>query len=392
MRRLNQLTCALFALLAPFAASAQTAQTAQNRNFIPVEGASLAAKFDAAAQQARGASPSRYWTAYSFDVRPGVAVDFEYVGDDGSYFNFSGDSVSITDGLVVSTGTVVETRNLGVFVLRAREGGEILRVDVYNLQRRREYAGHPVYWAGRAANDESLALLRGLVDSTSSSDVAHQAVRAVALHDDRRVGEMLEAFARSAKFEDARATAVGWLARTPDPTPARQSFLLELARSERESEKIRRAAIQAYGAPRDAAALAGLRSLYAGLADQDLKRAVLGSAARNESREAVEFLFNVARTDTDFEMRKRALMHLGQRAGQQSVAGQAGASEQPDAETELQKQAVVALARRANDEAVPLLINIARTHRKAEVRREALRLLGRTGDARALDLFREILR
>ena len=390
MRRLNLLTCLLLALLVPSAASAQTAQ---NRNFIPVEGASLAAKFETAAQQARGASPSRYWTAYSFDVRPGVAVDFEYVGDDGSYFSFSGDSVSITDGLVVSTGTVVETRNLGLFVLRAREGGEILRVDVYNLQRRREYAGHPVYWAGRAANDESLAMLRGLADSTSSSDVAHQAVRAVALHDDRRVGELLEAFARSARFEDARATAVGWLGRTPDPTPARQSFLLELARSERESEKIRRAAIQAYGAPRDAASLAGLRALYATLADQDLKRAVLGSAARNESREAVEFLFQIARTDTDPDMRKRALMHLGQRAGQQSVAGlAAGTSEQTDAETELQKQAVVALARRANDEAVPLLINIARTHRKAEVRREALRLLGRTGDARALDLFREILR
>ena len=386
MRRLNLLTCLLLALCWTAHASAQ------NRNFIPVEGASLTAKLDAAARQAASAQQSRFWTAYSFDVRPGVAVDFEYVGDDGSHFNFSGDAISISDGFVVSTGSAVETRNLGVFLLRAREGGPVIRVDVYNLQRRREYASYPVYWAGRATNDESLALLRGLVDSTSNENVAEQSVRALALHDDRRVGEQLESIARASKFVDARASAVSWLGRAPEPTPARQSFLLELARSEREPEKVRRAAIQAYGAPRDAAALAGLRTLYASLTTQDLKRAVLGSAARNESREAVEFLLNVARADDDPEMRKRAMMLLGQRAGQQSVAALTGASEQTDAETELQKQAVVALSRRGNEEAVPLLINIARTHRKAEVRREALRLLGRTGDARALELFREVLK
>ena len=386
MRRPNLLACLLLVLLGPVAVAAQ------NKNFIPVEGATLAARFDAAARQASAAGgPSRYWTAYTFDVRPGVAVDFEYVGDDGSHFNFSGDSVSINDGIVIGTGGVVETRNLGIFVQRMREGNAVTRVDVYNLQRRREYSGYPVYWAGRAAHDESLTMLRGLADSATSSDLSTQAARAIALHDDRRVGEMLEQIARSGKFEDARATAVSWLGRTPDVTPARQAFLLDLARSEREPEKIRRAAIHAYGSARDASAMPGLRGLYTSVVTHDLKRAVLASVARNESREAVDFLINVARSDAEPDMRKRALMHLGHRAGQQSAAALAGAVEQTDAETELQKQAVVALSRRAAEESVPMLINIARTHRKAEVRREALRLLGRTGDARALDLFREIL-
>ncbi|HYO63328.1 MAG TPA: HEAT repeat domain-containing protein [Pyrinomonadaceae bacterium] len=386
MRRANALACLLWMLLASSGASAQ-----QNRNFIAVEGATLAAKFDAAARQAASGAQSRYWTAYSFDVRPGVAVDFEYVGDDGSYFNFSGDSVSFSDGVAVAAGGVVETRNLGVFVLRTREGNSVVRVDVYNLQRRREYSGYPVYWAGRAANDESLTMLRGMVDSATSSDLAGQAARAVALHDDRRVGEMLESIARNAKFDDARASAVSWLGRTPDPTPARQAFLLDLARSEREPEKIRRAAIHAYGAQHDASSMPGLRGLFTSVTTQDLRRAVLASVARNESRDAVDFLLNIARSDADADMRKRALMHLGHRAGQQSLGAIAGATGQPDAETELQKQAVHALSRRPADESVPLLLNIARTHRKPEVRREALRLLGRTGDARALDLFREIL-
>jgi len=35
------------------------------------------------------------------------------------------------------------------------------RMEVYNLERKREYAGYPVYWLGRANNEESLNYLRG---------------------------------------------------------------------------------------------------------------------------------------------------------------------------------------------------------------------------------------
>src|SRR5258705_1576388 len=41
------------------------------QSFTTVNGADLKARLDAASQQARGQSP--YWSAYSFDVRPGVA-------------------------------------------------------------------------------------------------------------------------------------------------------------------------------------------------------------------------------------------------------------------------------------------------------------------------------
>jgi HEAT repeat protein len=67
------------------------------------------------------------------------------------------------------------------------------------------------------------------------------------------------------------------------------------------------------------------------------------------------------------------------------------AVEREDADTEVQKHAVFVLSRRPVDEAVPLLIKIARTHQKPEVRKQAIFWLGRTGDERALAFFEEIL-
>jgi hypothetical protein len=384
------LTCALALCFSV----AVAAQSAPNRNFIPVEGAGLQAKMDAAVKLgSAGAQATRFWTAYAFDVRPGVAVDFEFVDDDGSRNFISGDFISFGGGSsVFSVGSSsIETRNLAVFLLRTPDTGAVVRVEVFNLERKHEYSSYPVYWLGRAANEESLTLLRGLVGSSREEEIAESATRAIALHDDRRVGDILEAFARSANFEDVRSQAVYWLGRTPPVTPARQAFFAELARNERESNELRKRAISAYGLSQDAATLNTLVNLYSSIAPEELRKSVLSAVAHNDSRDAINFLIKVARTDPDAGMRKKALNHLGNKAGDLSLGALTGTVEQSDAETEVQKQAVVALSRRPNDESVPLLLKVARTHRKPEVRKEALRLLGRTGDERALELFRELL-
>jgi len=53
---------------------------------------------------------------------------------------------------------------------------------------------------------------------------------------------------------------------------------------------------------------------------------------------------------------------------------------------------VFALSRLPRDQAVPELLDVARTHRDPQVRSRALFWLGETGDPRALDLFEEVLR
>ena len=193
----------------------------QGKNFIPVEGADLAARMDAAVRQGRASSPlSRFWTAYSFDVRPGVVVDFEYISDDGSRNYFSGSFDSVNSITINGQSMNFETRNLGVFLLRSRESGDISRIEIFNLERKHEYSGYPVYWLGRAGNEESLNLLRGLADAARTGEMGADATKAIALHDDRRVGDLLEALARTSTVESVRVQAVSWLGRTPNTTPA----------------------------------------------------------------------------------------------------------------------------------------------------------------------------
>ena len=74
-----------------------------------------------------------------------------------------------------------------------------------------------------------------------------------------------------------------------------------------------------------------------------------------------------------------------------AVGNQLGYATDGDTETELQRQAVAAIGRRQKDEAVPILIRVARSHPKMGVRKQAIQVLGKTGDERAAALFRELL-
>ena len=368
--------------------------------FTPVQGATLQAKFDAAQAQASAARQARFWTAYSFDVRPGVAVDVDFVSDDGRFiiqgtWDWS-DSNSFYFNGSAANYPGLETRSLGVFTLRDA-AGTIERVDVLNLARRHEYTGYPVYWAGRATNEESLNFLRAVAETQKSSglhwtdDLASDAGRAIALHDDRRVPETLQHVARTSTDENIRAQAVRSLG-TPPVADAVREYLAQLARDERESLEVRRAAINAHGRSRDAQSLSFAQTLYASLTNRELRRAALSQISRNENRQAAAaFLIKVATQDSDTELRKLAVARLGEIAGEQALGTLRQTATSTDADTELQKQAVMAISRRPASESVPLLINIARTHAKPEIRRQAFVLLGRTNDPAAVEFLRSVL-
>src|SRR5260370_20203708 len=218
---------------------------AQREGFIAVEGTSLRSKMNLAVRQGR-ARQTRFWTAYSFDVRPGVAVDVEFNNGNGN------GSTTIVSGTSISVGSHIETRNLGVFALHEPADGSIVRIEVYNLDRRREYSSYPVYWLGRAGNDESLSLLKGFVESNQICEAPKRSIVAIALHDDPRVGGMLEDFVRHSNVESVRSSAVFWLGQTPGHNP----FLAELVRNEQESVKVRKQGAFAIGGSKEQGAIA----------------------------------------------------------------------------------------------------------------------------------------
>ncbi len=165
--------------------SATVADNSGRAGFIAVDGATLETRIELAVTRGRAASSgSAYWVAYGFDVRPGVAVDFEMRNVRG---------VTTFDGLTIQENSKVETRNVAVFMLYEDGASKPSRVEVYNLDRKRNYGGHPVYWTGHADSGESLTLLRGMVASSADGEVTHHAVVAIGLHADPRVADILKA-------------------------------------------------------------------------------------------------------------------------------------------------------------------------------------------------------
>ncbi|HSK64537.1 MAG TPA: hypothetical protein VK893_11870, partial [Pyrinomonadaceae bacterium] len=191
----------LFALGSDNLQTQSTAATLQS--FTAVEGADLMAKLEAA--QTRGRSgQTPYWSAYTFDVRPGVAID-------PAVREFHGNMTTLGETvLFIGTtpdGMKVETRSLAIFLLRDPAANQITRIEIFNLERKREYSGYPVYWLGRANNEESLNYLRALAAATPLDRLSERAVLGIALHDDARVSGMLKNFVISSPNQRIRSSS-----------------------------------------------------------------------------------------------------------------------------------------------------------------------------------------
>lgn len=91
------------------------------------------------------------------------------------------------------------------------------------------------------------------------------------------------------------------------------------------------------------------------------------------------------------EARKQAVFWLGQAAGDVSTRGLDSILAERNEDRAIQEQVVFALSRRPNDEAIPALLRVARTHRDPEIRKKAIFWLAQSDDTRALALFEELL-
>jgi HEAT repeat protein len=342
-------------------------------SFTAIEGANLKEKLDAATRQGQ-ARGTRYWVAYSFDVRPSVTTDTDYTS--------SGSSMWVNG---VSIGSNQETRNLAIFMLH--DAATITRIEIYNLDRKREYSGYPVFWLGRANNDESLNWLQNQVSTQNDDKLKERATMAIALHDDRNVGAILKGLTANAQPERVRKTAIFWLGHTE----GEREFLADFVRNDQETIEVRKQAAFGLGISKDRAALTTLQTLYGQVTPRELKRQILFATSINDNKDAsVDFLINVASNDPERELKKQAMFWLGQRAGERSLKFLGDVIEKNTGDTEVQKQALFAISQRQKDEAIPLLLRVAKTHPSLPVRKQAIFWLGQSGDERALGFFKEL--
>jgi hypothetical protein len=103
-------------------------------------------------------------------------------------------------------------------------------------------------------------------------------------------------------------------------------------------------------------------------------------------------LVAIARTPTlRTDVRKSALFWVGQEAAAAATRDLADVVGDDAIEREVRESAVFALSQRPKDEAVPALLQVARTSRDPKLRKSAIFWLGQTDDARALAFFEDVL-
>ena len=372
------------AVVTPVAAAADDLRTQSPettiQSFTAVEGADLMARLEAAQTRAR-ARQTPYWSAYSFDVRPGIAVDPAIREFHGS-MNTMGDTTVFIG--TTPAGLTVETRNLAIFLLRDPASNQITRMEVYNLERKREYSGYPVYWLGRANNEESLNYLRAIAAAAPLDMLSERAVLGIALHDDARVGGMLKSFVTSSPNQHIRSSSVYWLGQVG----GEQAFLASLVRNEAEDKKIRRSAAHAIARSRERGVVATLQGLYESVKDAEVRRSVITAAGdTNDEQAALVFLLGVSKNDTDWESRRTAVRQLGE-FKRDDVAEELMKIYSNDANIEVKRAALRSLAETKNPRGQARLLEIARTEQNTELRKTAIRVLSERGEAAVDDLLK----
>ena len=350
------------------------------QSFTPVDGADLMARLEAAQARARG-QQKPYWSAYTFDVRPGVAVDPNIRDFNGS-INTMGDTTVFVG--TNSAGVTVETRNLAIFLLREPSSNQITRMEVYNLERKREYSGYPVYWLGRANNEESLNYLRAIAAATPLDMLSERAVLGIALHDDSRVGGMLKTFVNSSPNQRIRKSSVYWLGQVG----GEQEFLASLVRNDAENKEIRKSAAHGIGQSRERGAIATLQGLYETVKDPEIRRSVISAAGNSvDEQQAFTFLLKIAKNDADWESRRTAVRQLGN-FEREDTAEELMKIYQNDANVEVKRAALRSLAETKNPRAQVRLNEIARSDPNPELRKTAIRVMSDRGEAAVDDLLK----
>jgi hypothetical protein len=240
-----------------------------------------------------------------------------------------------------------------LFVMYRVEEGRIGKVRIASPDCRIDAGGLLVIWLTGVAPGESVRYLESLVTTSKLDD---SAISAIALHQDAAADRALDALASPSRPESIRRKAVFWM-----------------------------------GVARGAHGFERLKQILASDPSDKVREHAIFAISQSKEAGAIPFIVRIAHEDQSPHVRGQALFWLAQSA-QKKVAAEAiaGAIEN-DPETDVKRKAVFALSQLPNDEGVTKLIEVARTNRNREVRKQALFWLGQSKDPRALQFLEEVL-
>ncbi len=344
----------------------------------------LAAKLDRALAEAPKSVPGRaFWVGYAIDR---LMEENSHIGSFNSNSGRAGRDVAIRDILAGKTSPALPEdppgdlrgsakaaldrlerkgrpekmvlKELGFFLKYGPGGSPVLaEVRMSNLDLGFDFEGEPLFWLGKAPEDQSLALVEGLYGRNRGADVRENLIAAAGCHGSPKlVLPFLEGVLAGDGADGLRKDAAFWIGQLNDADGLR--LLARTARADR-SEEVREGAVF-------------------GISQVELPA-------------AVDELISLARDADRRDVRKQAVFWLGQQASEKAgkfleeVAGK-------DGDLEVQEHALFALSELPENGGLDALIKLAKTHSDPRIRKKAVFWLGESDDPRALDAIIAIIK
>ena len=238
-----------------------------------------------------------------------------------------------------------------------------------------------------AATDSTIAVAK----TASDPDARREAVEGLGEKSEDRALAALVAIAQSDRDEDVQREAVETLGEIPDGRGLRA--VQDIARTHPRTE-VRREAVETLGENLPPAqAIPVLKAIALNDPDPDVQREAVETLGElKDSPDALAAISDFARTHPNADVRREAIETLGELAPTAETVRFLGAIAANDRNEDVQREAVETLGE-IGALGLPAVIDIARTHPSAELRREAIETIAEHAPAaQALDLLGQIAR
>ena len=197
-----------------------------------------------------------------------------------------------------------------------------------------------VFWLSQVHSEEALAALEAILAESDDPEIQENAVFAISQHDSERSGQILRQYVeRGGGTPEIREHALFWIGQSPgggeylrsvysslesaelranalhaiaeEDTDESRAWLLARARDASEDMEVRSQALF-WVSQTGNVEVADIKQLFQSFDDPEMKQQVIFAASQIDSREAVDFLMEVAEDPENGEMREQAIFWLGQ--------------------------------------------------------------------------------
>jgi HEAT repeat protein len=253
-----------------------------------------------------------------------------------------------------------ELREKALFILSQGNKAKVgpILADIARKDPDPEMRKKALFWLGQTGAAESAQILKEIVQSTSeSNDVKEQAVFGISQLPKAEAVPMLVDLAKSKANIEIREKALFWLGQSGAPEAAK--ILKDIVLSSTEPENLR-------------------------------EQAVFG-ISQLPKVQAVPVLIELSKSGTNVGVREKALFWLGQSGSPEAAKILKDITLSSTESDDLKENAVFGISQLPKDQAVPMLIEIAKSSAGRSVREKAIFWLGQSKSPEAMKFLRDLI-